>query len=423
MILKKISLALAITLSSNLFATSTVESKLNDEFIAALKMRDNGDLFAAIEALKKILVTSPRLNRARLELAVSYYRAALFDEAKTHAEKVLNAPDTPAEVKETVTLFLEELNAIKEAEIQNRHTFSSYVSMGLGHDNNVNAGPTSDLFSINGSEFSLIPGSTSQHSMYGQFNIHTDHTYRLPGSTSIGNELVTAFWKSSAEFYRRDYEESALNSLFSVDVLSASTGPALISRKDWRADILFNIDYIRLGDEPLATYTSLNPSFTKVSGSNDITIHSKIGYRRFMPNSSTNREGMRYGLGLDWGHQFNKKWLGLTGINFYEQDGRVSYEEYDVTEVYGSLYWQGWQGGAIYGRSAYKKTSYNGKEPLFDTNRNEYETNVVLGASHEFQNSDGWSINARINYTDNSARIPIYNYDRADAIVEIIKRF
>lgn len=423
MFLKKTSIALLVVLSTNIHCATTVEDILNEDFVAALKMRDSGDLFAAIEALNKILVTSPRLNRARLELAITYYRAALFDEAKTNAETVLIDPETPPEVKETISLFLEELNAIQEAEAQNRHVFASYISMGLGHDSNVNAGPASDLFNINGSEFSLLPGSTSQHSMYAQFSAHLDHTYRIPGSTNIGSDPVTAFWKSSGEFYRRSYEDSTLNNLFSVDVLSVSTGPAVISRRDWRADLLFNIDYIRLGDDPLATYTSFNPSYTKVIGSNDITVHGKIGYRRFMPKSGTNREGMRYGLGVDWGHQFNEKWLGLTGINLYVQDGRVSYKEYDVTEIYGSLYWQGWQGGSIYGRAGYKTTSYNGKEPLFDTNRNEYEKNLVLGVSHELKGFNGWSINARVNYSDNSARIPIYDFDRTDGMLEIIKRF
>lgn len=423
MMLKKITLALAVALSVNIYAAPTVENTLNEEFLAALKMRDSGDLFAAIEALNKILVTSPRLSRARLELAVAYYRAALFDEAQANAEKVLNDPNTPPEVKETVRLFMEELTAIKTAEEQNRHVFGGYVSLGLGHDDNVNAGPASDVFNINGSEFSLLPGSTSQSSMYGQFTGQLDHSYRIPGSTTIGSEQVTAFWKSYGNYYRRSYDDSKLNNLFSIDVVSASTGPAVISRSDWRADMLFNVDYIRLGDDPLATYTSLNPSYTKVFGANDVTLHGKVGYRRFMEGRNDDREGMRYGIGVDWGHQFNEKWLGLTGVNFYTQDGRENYEEYDVTEIYGSLYWQGWQGGSIYGRAGYKTTSYNGKEPLFNTNRNEYETNVVLGASHEFKGYEGWSVNGRINYTDNSARIPIYDFDRTDALVEIIKRF
>ena len=50
-------------------------------FDSAMKERDSGKIYDAIEKFEYILSRRPSLNRARLELAVSYHRASQYEDA------------------------------------------------------------------------------------------------------------------------------------------------------------------------------------------------------------------------------------------------------------------------------------------------------------------------------------------------------
>ena len=52
-----------------------------DIFDRAMEERDSGKVYNAIEKFEYILGRRPSLNRARLELAVTYHRASQYDEA------------------------------------------------------------------------------------------------------------------------------------------------------------------------------------------------------------------------------------------------------------------------------------------------------------------------------------------------------
>jgi len=46
---------------------------------------------------------------------------------------------------------------------------------------------------------------------------------------------------------------------YDLTILTASTGPALVMLRHWRANLALNVDRIWLGGSELAWYTSLNP--------------------------------------------------------------------------------------------------------------------------------------------------------------------
>lgn len=403
-------------------AQASTDDNWEEAYQKALDMRAGGDLFGAIDSLNNILNTRPTSHRARLELAVSYYRAARYEDAKQHAERVLADANTPENVRETIQLFLDQVAAIKTADDKARHRFSGSVGIGAGYDDNVNVGPSQDTFDINGSEFRVLSGGQVQSDAYASINLRGEHTYRMAGSVGIGERPVQMLWQSNASMYRKEYQDEHP---YTTDVVSISTGPAWVSRTNWRAAINLQADYIRLGDDALALYTSLNPSYTLISGDNEYNFRGQWLYREFMSENNEDREGERFGLGFDFLHRFNSTLSFQAGIGGYNQDARVDNQSYDAFEGYASLYWLAWSNGAVYGQVNYEETDYDGEEILFNTSRREREQRYVLGMTHNFNDGtmSGWGIGARLAFTDTSANVDIYEYDRTEFTMDLTRRF
>jgi len=90
----------AATSQINKQASDSASSKevMSDEqaqkiFDLAMKERDSGKIYDAIEKFEYILTRRPSLNRARLELAVSYHRASAFDEASAQFQTCSITPN------------------------------------------------------------------------------------------------------------------------------------------------------------------------------------------------------------------------------------------------------------------------------------------------------------------------------------------
>jgi hypothetical protein len=412
-------LAVAVSAAPVLAQESTDVDEIQQKFQNALNMRAGGDLYSAIEALNSILVAQPKLHRARLELAVTYYRAAEFTKAVDLANEVMADPETPANVKETVQLFLDQVEALKVAASERRHSFSGGFGIGGGHDDNVNAGPSSEIFDINGSELSLAPGSSPQTDAFMTISGNINHSYRMPGSVDLGERPVMAFWQSNASVYRREYQDEHE---FTVDVISASTGLALISRTNWRTKVNLQMDHIRLGDDSLAVYTSLNPSWTYSDGEgSEYTLRGQWLYRDYKQSDDTDREGHRVAGGFDYAHRFDNNMVLQAGVTATEQDAREQDQRYSAYDGYISLFAPTWERGSAYVRAAYKHTDYEGRVVLFDDGRKEREQRYTLGLTHNF--ADGWTAGANYTYTDNHSNIEIYEYDRNEVSVDLNKRF
>jgi len=394
----------------------------NEQFLNAIELRDTGNLYQAIDILEHLLNTSPRLNRARLELAVAYYRAAFFDDALKAAETVLNAPDTPNQVKDTIQLFLAEVAASKQADAQNRHSISGIMTAGLGHDDNVNVGPNSRSLDASNIQFEVPSDSTPQSDLFGVMSAQINHTYRMPASINLGGKPVQGLWQSVFSLYRKQYETE---NDFHIDVISIGTGPALLSQSNWWAKLDLQADYIRLGDDTLGIYTTVSPSYTFLQNKNEITLKASWLHRAFSDDSNDGMDGNRIGLSAELMHPIDKKWATQLNASIYNQDSRDEAESYDAYELAAGLYWQGWNDGTLYTKASHTKSDYSGDAVLFGRARDEHENSIELGISHDFREGEweNWGLNTQITYTENHSNIDLYDYDRTIVLIQAIRKF
>ena len=97
-----------------------------------------GDYEAAIGALERMLYYNPNLPRVKLQLGVLYFHLRSYEMARNYFDAVLNAPDTPADVRTEVQTYIA---AVDKAVAINQ--LSIYGQFGLAYQTNANAGPNS----------------------------------------------------------------------------------------------------------------------------------------------------------------------------------------------------------------------------------------------------------------------------------------
>jgi len=117
---------------------------VEEKFKEAMKYRESGDMDASIEILQTVLANQPMIHRARLELAVAYYQSMRYEEAVTNAEKVLEDPETPPNVRATILAFLAQVTQEQATPIS-RHHWKFPVEIGYVYDTNVNVGPNDSI--------------------------------------------------------------------------------------------------------------------------------------------------------------------------------------------------------------------------------------------------------------------------------------
>ncbi|GKT12425.1 MAG: hypothetical protein ISEC1_P1403 [Thiomicrorhabdus sp.] len=414
-------LLLASTLS-NVATAAEVPAELNKSFLEALKTRDSGDIFASIALLEKLIATQPQFKRAELELAVAYYRAALYTESKSFAKSVLADPSTPDNVKETIDLFLSQLVAEQEAADENRHRVTGSVAIGGGNDSNVNASPASSVININGLTFVLAPGSTEKSGGYGTINLLGTHTYSMPGTVGLGSRPVQREWTTSVNFYRKYFAEL---SDYDLGVGTLSTGINFISTTDWRASFAARIDKVTLGSQDLGIFKGINGSYTLVDGVNEYTLTASLTGREFDSAANEGREGIASALSLQALHQFDSNLTGKAGLGLEFVDAKDENKQ-NVTKSWNAgLYYATTNNVLVYGEVDYSQAFYDGVEPIYNVTRDERIVSTTLGATYSI--SEGyladWKLNARISGINNSSNISVYDYAKTDISVDLSKQF
>jgi len=400
-----------------------------EQFRRAMALREQGDLFEAVEVFQSILGTDPSLQRARLELAVTYYRALRFKHAEEEATAVLNDPGTPPNVKLAILAFLGQVSKDVERFDGRRHQWKLSIVPGYIHDDNVNVGPGSDVVRVGDSSLRLVAGSTPRGDSAYTLLVGVDHDFQPGTQLRLGQRQAALHWLTQASAYRKGYFKEYG---FDLDVVSLSTGPALTSLGNWRAGLDLRGDYIRLGNDYLGFYTSLLPSVTWQFGRNELTLKATVSRRDYKQAVDEPRDSNYWSGGVNVGRSFmDNKAAVQAGVGYFEEHAAASRFDRDGTELFISGNARPWKGGMLYARASQRDTDHDGPEPLFGIARDERERHYVAGLRHTFrrQVEEGsvwlkdWTFDASFSRTDNDSNVGIYTYDRDQYSLSVSRTF
>lgn len=374
-------------------------------FKRALKLRETGNLQAAIRSFHGILSNHPQLQRARLELAVAYFHALNFGAAKREAKVVLMDPKTPAEVKTKIRLFLEKIEASGP-----KHTFKPFVHLGWMHDSNVTAGPDDALLS--GFPTLLVAKKVGDQAALVQVGVA--HRYIARQSVRLNESSAALLWLSRANWYRTDYRQT---DALDLDVLSVSSGPALIVAQHARAGLNTQIDYIRLGNNSYAQFMAVNPNFTWIRSNHktEITLDLQWQVRNYLRAADTGRDSQFTALGLSYGRLgADDKLSHQLGVRVFREQADADASSNDGTELFFGVSFRSTRKTSYFARASRKFTEYAAPEIGFSVAREDTLDRFVIGRDQRFSRGrmKDWEIKMHWTRTENSSNIPAYTYDR-----------
>ena len=394
------------------------------EFKKAVSSRDAGDLADSIVIFQSILSEDPSLHRARLELAVAYYRSTLYDEAEKQAKKVLDDPDTPATVRLSIIAFLAQIKSERKRFTAVKSSFRPSVSVGFLHDTNVNVGPSSSAINIGTQTLRLAAGSTPQSDSAFTASVGLNHTYQTGKILNVGGRSAAVLWQSQAALYTKQYNDL---SEFNLDVVSLSTGPALVVPKHWRGKVSLRLDNIELGSDRLALYTSLLPSSTwQIGNSAEFTVDASFVDRDYKQTLDEARDSFYKSVGVTVGKRYsNAKVSVQAGLNFFDEDADNDRYSRDGFKASVGASWKAWKDGVVYTKFSQREAEHDAPEPGFGVKRDERTEEFVLGFRHKFGGKylNKWVVNGKYSNTDNNTNIDLFTYDREVTSVTLSRSF
>lgn len=414
----------ALVLGGVSVAVSAQETVPTDEsevlFEQGMEALEDDRVQSAMRAFQSILSQQPGLHRARLELALAYYKALQYEEARRHAQQVLDDPQTPPEVRVTVLAFLAQVDRDQQAFLV-KHTFKPSIGLGLMYDSNVNVGPGTDIVEE-------IPGATLSASSLERsdtalvLTAGLSHRYQ-PGRTFVFGERTAGFlWQSQANLYHRAYNDE---DEFDLTVLTASTGPAWVVLRHWRANLALTVDRIWLGNEELAWFASVNPAVTWQFNNGELTWDATFTDRRYDDSADSGREGFYRATGLSLGRYFLQRkvaaQVGARLLDFQADDDRYGHDGF---ELLAGVIVKTWPGGTVYARGNFRDVQYVGDEAIGEA-RDERERRLSAGFQHDFRTGylDKWTLGGGIQYTENDSNISYFNYDRRQVMLNLGRTF
>ena len=394
--------------AASAFAQST--SAQEDQYRQGIYQRETGQPYSAIDTLDALLQASPTLNRARLELAVAYYRTLNFTKAKAEANKVIADPKTPEAVRLSVLSFLKQLELEESATFGKPHRFDTNVSMGAHYDSNVTAGPENDLLADGRV---LTPDSLKRGDWGYVGQAGVTHTWQSPTTGRLREATTRMGWTSQASAYYIGYSKL---SEFNLGVLSASTGPTWVVGNGWRGNLSFQADRLTLDNRKLGVYGSVTPSGTwRVGNGGELTIDGQWTYRNFERPEDQQRDSSYHSTGISYGTLFNKGNLAVQGgYKAFEEDAADASFSNSGYELFLGGRQRLWDGGDVFARVGFRHAGYRADAISFTQQRQENEQRLELGASHQVQTGwlDKWKASATLTHINNKANISLYDYDR-----------
>ncbi len=405
-------------ISASLISHSSVAQESIDPealFEEAMQYREDGELFNAIEIFETILNNQPELNRARLELAVSYHLTRRYEEARAELTRVLNDPDTPESVKLTITAYLAQLSGDMQA-AQQRSRSSIYLSAGLFTDSNINLGPDSQTIIAN----DLLSADIKEKNSHGgQLLLSFSNRSRASEPLAMAGRAVDFEWLTQATAYNKSYAADAGDSDFNLSVLSLTTGPALIADRAWRTALNFKIDKLFFGNDPYAFFTGFNPLFTySIMPDLELTLENTTTVKEYEDKSLDDTlKGTATVWGMDLAKFYSSLNIGVqAGIKRHDNGAEADFRHYTGTEIYLGGQIPAWENARAYLTVSSRDYKYKGADTdaNFTETRDETEQLAVLGVNHNFTSGDfkSWTLNAQLTYADNDSNLDAFDYDR-----------
>lgn len=371
-------------------------------FLLAISEKQLNNLSESEKYLSELLARDPDAGRVKLELAEVLYRNGKPDKAKTLLLEV-KAANPPPKVGENIDAFLAFIE-------KGEPDWSSYASLGLMYDTNVNQGPTIDNVLMYGLPFTLNQDAKA----------NSDWATVLKAGTNYTRSLNQK-WALQAGFSLNYTDYRGINS---YDALSGSisAGPSWGGQK-WFFSIPYIFYVVKIGHAQ--EYYSFSHGVAPQVGyhvSPQILLQASLSWQKkhYKNNSIRDGDSLTFSPSVRYAVD-STSYVGLGGYVGDENSGIETSGNYSKG-LNLSCYKAFSKRWSLYASPAWSKTNYHGIEAAYGKNRQDKRWDATVNLNYLIE---PWNANLTLShtYSVNDSSIDIYRYTRRQTMLSISKNF
>ncbi len=373
-----------------------LEGETEFDFLLGMAALKAGHLPEAVFALERVLIAEPNNHRARLELARVYFLQTDYRNAQKEFKTVL-AQNPPANVQANIQAYLNTIEKEMKALTQ---SITSFTSLALGYDTNINA--STDLDSINVPALGnvvLNENSKELSDQFAELNVGANGRHMLSRNSSITGKInLTA------------------HNNFSYDAFDTQTANLQIAYKqrnlhnNWQVPL--QVQQINVDGESFRRMASLGTDYSRPLNSNIFSFNAQVG--RFTYPNFEARDADFINASATWKQRLtNSRAMLSTGINLgYEDPEHTSGDNFERRYSGLQLAWQYTKKNQqMYANLYYQYIEHTKQDSVFLTTRNDKYYQFSLGYTQALDQH--WAFNVALLGVVNDSNIALYEYDRA----------
>jgi outer membrane protein len=377
------------------------------DFDSALGIAANevGQFARAIFALERVLAVQPGNARARAELARALFAVGDSANARRLLEET-KSEGVPETVGRTIDEFLQAIDKVDEA---GRSTIKAHVEMGLGHDSNVNSGPSSNSFAVpflGGAIVTLNPAG-----------IKTSASYTHLGAGVSGRAVLAPRWSflgSASGSLRR---HSSKGDPYDVDQYDLSGGAAYRDERHEFSGVL-NLGHTAIGGSTLRKLTGMTGEWTyRPDGTRQWGTYLQLATLDYP--SQPVRDAKRTVLGTSYAMQAKSGALYYGGGYYGTErtdDSTVSHLGYRMLGLRAGMQMPVHAKWSLFATASFERRNYQGPDLLFSQPatpttpfiplyRQDSQFDLSLGAMWRL--TDYWRITPQLNFNKNKSNTAV----------------
>ena len=354
-------------------------------------------------AFERVLLVNPQNDRARFELARVAMTTGRLSVARKAFEDVLEQKPQPP-VEQRIRTYLEDID-----HLMTPWRFAARLDAGWLHDDNANAGPSSDTITI--APIAWGSGHLTRLTLNPDSKpVNTDGAYASAAVSGLDDIGDTAGWMvvGDASCYRNWLDDnSRYDSLF----YQADAGARHVGPRDMSQAVL-SAARIDSGNEPLVDIYALSPAYLHASKEMpELTWMTSLQGELRDYAELTDRSGQFASAGETLRYAFGRGRHALSaGVSISHDFTRA--DVYEYTGVTGLLGLDVGLGPRLklYGLVSYSDSEYEGREVLAPRDRTDRAWQATVGLSATLWRK--WGLDLRHQYTDNDSTFDLYKYER-----------
>lgn len=379
------------------------------DYLLGIAALDAGHPGEAVFALERVLAVQPDHALARAEIARAYYALSEFETARQEFENVKASGDVPQTARATMDQYL----ALIERAQSGVSRINGYITAGAGYDTNVNSGTDESQVAIpilNDRVFQLVDNAQDQENPYAL----------IAGGVNLNQPLSKnlSLVGGARGYYRATESPFSTSDTYLYGGVRSEHGRHQLTLAGQGEHFAVDADTLRWVYGGFGQWTYAIDNRSRFSLSAQAT---QLDYPD-LPN----RDAMRYVGSAGYllaigGKREPVVYAGLYGGT--EDEDREGFPQFGH-DLYG-----GRIGGSLelcarvrgFASLSFEQRDYGGDDPIFLRTRD--DTQFIVSTGVEYAASENWSVRPALSYTNNDSNIPINDYDRIIAGIDVTMRF